>query len=88
MNVYEGELRKLFAQRYTTDPDGASGVKQAADEYVERHYSLFEGQLERSPYFFGEQLSVLDIYVWMLAQWMDRAWLEASCPGSQRWAMQ
>ena len=23
---------------------------------------------------------MLDIYVWMLSQWQDAAWLEASCP--------
>jgi glutathione S-transferase len=80
VNVYEGELRKLFADRYTTDAAGASGVQAAAETYVERHYSIFEDQITAAPFFFGERLSILDIYVWMLAQWMDRGWMAANCP--------
>jgi glutathione S-transferase len=80
VNVYEGELRKLFADRYTSDPAGAAGVQKAAEAYVERHYRIFEDEVTARPYFFGERLSILDIYVWMLAQWMDRGWLTANCP--------
>ena len=28
----------------------------------------------------GDDLSMLDIYVWLLSQWHDGPWLEANCP--------
>ncbi len=80
VNVYEGELRKMFGERYTTDTNGKRGVEEAAKAYVDRHYSIFEEALGDGPYFFGDDLSMLDIYVWMLSQWQDAAWLEANCP--------
>jgi GST-like protein len=80
VNVYEGELRKMFGTRYTTDQDGGDAVKIAAEEYVNRHYLIFESVLDGGPYFLGNGFSILDIYVWMLAQWMDRKWLQANCP--------
>jgi glutathione S-transferase len=79
-NVYEGELRQLFPQRYADDPGAAPAVKRAADAYVERHFRIFENEISQVPYFFGQQFTILDIYVWMLAQWMDGAWLESRCP--------
>jgi glutathione S-transferase len=84
VNVYEGELRKLFGDRYTTDPEGRAGVEAAADAYVKRHYLIFEDFLGDDPYCFGDQLTVLDIYLWMLAQWMDAAWLDSHCPRIRR----
>lgn len=80
VNVYEGELRKLFGTRYTIDPLGVPAVQQAAAEYVNRHYLIFERYLTCSPYAFGEHFTVLDIYVWMLAQWQDGPWLKRECP--------
>ena len=79
-NVYEGELRKLFGERYTDDPDGGAAVQRAAAAYVERHYLIFEENLGKGPYFFGDQFTILDIYVWMLSQWMDGAWMRENCP--------
>jgi glutathione S-transferase len=31
---------------------------------------VVEEALSHAPYTFGDQFTVLDIYVWMLAQWM------------------
>jgi glutathione S-transferase len=83
-NVYEGELRKLFPDRYTADAACAAAVKEAADRYVERHYLIFEDVLGAGPYVFGDQFTMLDIYVWMLAQWMPQDWLAANCPKVKR----
>jgi GST-like protein len=79
-NVYEGELRKMFGERYTTDVEGKQGVEEAAKVYVDQHYSIFEEAMDGGPYFFGDVLSMLDIYVWMLSNWQDAAWLKANCP--------
>jgi glutathione S-transferase len=83
-NIYEGELRKLFPARYTSDAACAASVQEAAISYVERHYALFEEQLGTGPYVFGGHFTVLDIYVWMLAQWMPQDWLAAQCPKVKR----
>ncbi len=80
VNVYEGELRKLFGRRYTTDPNGGEAVEAAADAYVKRHYHIFEAELGGGPYFLESSFSILDIYVWMLAQWIDQNWIESNCP--------
>ena len=80
VNVYEGMLRNLMGERYTTDTNGKQGVEEAARAYVDRHFSIFEETLGDGPYVFGDNFSTLDIYMWMIAQWMDAAWLEANCP--------
>lgn len=79
-NIYEGELRKLFPRRYVDDDAAAESVRRAANSYVERHYLIFESCLGDGPFLFGEAFSMLDIYVWMLAQWMPQDWLAARCP--------
>jgi len=79
-NVYEGELRQLFPERYVDDPTAAASAKRAADAYVERHFRIFDQVIDQAPFFFGVGLTVLDIYVWMLAQWTDQTWLVSECP--------
>ena len=79
-NVYEGELRKLVGHLYTADPDGGEAVQTSANEYVNWHYEIFETALGDGPYFLDNNFTILDIYVWMLAQWMDANWLKANCP--------
>ncbi len=86
VNVYEGMLRNLFGERYTTDSNGKQGVEEAARAYVDWHFSIFEETLGDGPYFFGDNLNMLDIYMWMIVQWMDAAWLEANCPKITRLA--
>jgi len=84
VNVYEGELRKLNPQNYASSAECADSVKLAADAYVERHYRIFEDVIGDGPYTFGETFTVLDIYVWMLAQWMPPDWLARECPRINR----
>lgn len=79
-NVYEGMLRELFPDRYTSDAEGAAAVKSAASDYVRRHFVIFEAELGSGPYLSGDDLAVFDIYLWMLCYWMDEAWLTANCP--------
>jgi glutathione S-transferase len=85
-NIYEGELRKLFPKRYVSDEAAAPAVKAAAESYVERHYLIFESCFGEGPYVFGDGFSMIDIYVWMLAQWMPQEWLSRHCPKVKRLA--
>jgi glutathione S-transferase len=68
VNLHEGELRQLRPEKYTTDASGAVGVKAAADAYVERHFRIYNEALGAGPYLLGDQFTMIDIYVWMLAQ--------------------
>ena len=58
----------------------------AGNNFIADIRALIEGALGNGPYFFGDDLSMLDIYVWMLAQWPGggAAWLEANCPNIVR----
>lgn len=85
-NVYEGMLRELFAERYTSDRAGAEPVARAATAYVRRHFEIFEPELGPGPYLAGSSLSVFDIYLWMLCHWIDEAWLLTRCPAIARLA--
>ncbi|MBG1233294.1 glutathione S-transferase family protein [Aestuariivirga litoralis] len=80
VNIYEGELRKGYSDRYSDDIGHAQAIAGAAGKYVERHYGILEQQIGAGPYFLGQQFSVLDIYIWMVAQWMDQDWLVSNCP--------
>lgn len=83
-NVYEGELRQLFPERYVDDPVYAPTVQRAADSYVEHQFRMFDKLIQHTPYFFGNMLTMLDIYVWMLAQWVDQEWMGRECPGVKK----
>lgn len=86
VNVYEGELRKIAPERYTDDTACAQSVKTSAYAYVDRHYKLLDDAIGDGPYFFGDEFTVLDIYIWMLAQWLDQDWLSRECPKVKRLA--
>jgi glutathione S-transferase len=79
-NVYEAMLRELAPKRYTTEADGAPGIKAAAIAYTERHFRLFETQLGAGPFLLGNRLQMFDIYLWMLCYWVEADWLAANCP--------
>ncbi|MCA0274199.1 MAG: glutathione S-transferase family protein [Proteobacteria bacterium] len=82
-NVYEGMLRELIPDRYTTDASGSAALSEAATAYVRRHFLIFEAELAHRPqgdFFCGAGPSALDLYLWMLCFWIDADWLAANCP--------
>lgn len=80
-NVYEGESRRVRASRYSTDPAGGPYVVEAATKYIARQYGIFEGFLGDGPYYNGDHVTILDIYLWLLVQWWgDFVWLHKNCP--------
>jgi GST-like protein len=82
LNVNEAGQRMNYPERFTTEPNGEQAVEQAARASMDRHFSIFEEALVKEPYFFGDDFSMLDIYVWMLAHWPGggAVWFEANCP--------
>lgn len=67
VNVYEGDLRYFYSDRYTSDPAGSEGVKTAAAAHMRRSFAVLEQAL--SPFVAGPDLSVADAYLAMLVQW-------------------
>jgi glutathione S-transferase len=76
VNIYEGELRHSYPGRYSDD---AESVIDKAIAYVDRHYAILEEAI-KGPFFFGENLSMVDLYLWNLASWLDPDGLAARFP--------
>jgi len=67
--VYQAILRYYYAQRYTADPDGVAAVRKAAIAEVEHGLSIMDEWLEEHRWLAGDDFSVADIYLLMLAHW-------------------
>lgn len=73
VNVYGATLRFYYSGRYTTDPAGAEGVRQAAERDLERQFAILEAGLDPGPFLLGETFNAADIYLMMLADWYPPA---------------
>lgn len=62
-------LMYYYSARYTTDPEGGGGIKEAAAQRLEEWFAIIENALGAGPYFLGERYTLLDIYLTMLARW-------------------
>jgi len=80
-NLYEAVLRLYYSDRYTADAACAESVKLSAREYLDRSWDLLEAERGDGPYLLGDQYSVIDPYLLMLAQWHEQPeTLFARCP--------
>ncbi len=68
VNLYESVLRYEYSERYTSEPAGAPGVKQAAHERLDRLWDMTAEAIQ-GPFLFGKRFTILDIYLAMLAAW-------------------
>ncbi len=77
-NIYEGELRKNYPQRYVI---GDPQYVEAADEtFVMDNYRIMEDACI-GPYFLGESVTILDIYIWIFINWFEELdEITAACP--------
>ncbi len=62
-------LVHYYPHRYTTAPEGTAGVKAAADQRLMDWHAIIEQALGAGPWFLGDEFSVLDIYLTLLARW-------------------
>lgn len=68
-NIYEGELRKNYPHRYVIgDPNP---VEEAAEAFVMENYRILEDACDGGPYFFGSDVTIVDIYLWMFINWFE-----------------
>jgi len=67
-NVYEGLLRILYPDMYTTNSD-LSGVVESADQYLHSAFEIINHSLGRGPCLVGDRTGISDIYLAMLLTW-------------------
>jgi glutathione S-transferase len=68
-NVYPTNIRFYYAERFSTDPSAAEGIKAAAEVDLDDQFKILGDALDPGPYLLGETFSAVDILLWMLIQW-------------------
>lgn len=68
-NLYEGDLRYFYPERYTTDPSGVPGVKAAGAAHMARTLAILDTALSDGPFLAGPQMSIADVYLATLMTW-------------------
>jgi glutathione S-transferase len=69
-NLYEGDLRYFYPDRYTADPAGIPGVKAAGAAHMKQSFSIIEETaLSPGPFLCGADLTLADVYLAMLTAW-------------------
>jgi GST-like protein len=57
------------------------GLRAATDTHRQELWRYLEASVVRGPWFLGERLSVLDVYVAVMTRWRPRrAWFAEACP--------
>ena len=67
--LYEDEVRYYYPDRYTADPAGTAGVKEAGKAAFGRHFAMVAPQLKPGPFLMGREMTIVDVYLAMLASW-------------------
>ena len=67
-NVYEGLLRVLYPDMYSTSSD-LDGVVESADQYLHSAFGIINQSLSEAPWLVGERTGITDIYLAMLLTW-------------------
>lgn len=67
--LYEDDLRFYYPDRYTHDPAGVPGVKAAAGAAFARHMEMVIQALQPGPFLLGATMTIVDVYLAMLATW-------------------
>ena len=68
-NIYEGDLRYYYPDRYITDPTGIEGVKAAGAAHMTKSFAVVEQALEQGPFLCGKEMNMADVYLAMVAAW-------------------
>jgi glutathione S-transferase len=58
-----------YPEKHTADLSGTDAVKEQADHRLAAGFAVLEGALKDGPYLLGKQVSVCDVYLYMLCNW-------------------
>ena len=67
-SLYEPDLRYTYPDRYTTDPAGAEGVRQAGIRDVDRNWAILAEAYGDETFLLG-RFTMIDPYIAMMAAW-------------------
>jgi len=82
--LYSSDLRLFYPHRFTTDANGADGVKARAEEMMAQEFAIYAEALGSKTFMLGK-LSAVDIYAAMLCTWApDMGGLFATHPNLKR----
>lgn len=80
-NCYEATGRYDYPERFTADPAGVEGVRNAARESARKFWLMVESSLAFAPWTLGERFSALDVYVANLSRWtVGKEWRLENLP--------
>lgn len=68
VNGYEPVLRAYYPDRYTADPAGRDGVRDAANARLDQTWADFAGAIT-GPFLLGDRPCVTDLYAKLLSDW-------------------
>lgn len=68
-NLYPGNMRFYYGERFTTDPQGGEGVTRAARAALDHQFGILNKALSPGPYLLGETFSAVDLCLFMMIQW-------------------
>ncbi|MCA3560441.1 MAG: glutathione S-transferase family protein [Aestuariivirga sp.] len=82
--LYTSDLRLFYPQHFTTDANGAEGVKTRAAEMMAQEFAIYAAALGEKTFMLG-RLSAVDIYAAMMCTWApDMGVLFAAHPNLKR----
>lgn len=67
--LYEDDLRYYYPDRYAGEAACIEPVKRAAVAAFDRHLAMVAEAMGPGPFFLGERMTVLDVYLTMLVSW-------------------
>ncbi|MCY3769337.1 MAG: glutathione S-transferase family protein [Gammaproteobacteria bacterium] len=72
-NPYAGYQRYYYSKRFTTEIDGAEGIRKSAIAHINAGFDLLESVLDKQSYLAGSTRSIADTYLTMMVTWSPRA---------------
>jgi glutathione S-transferase len=70
----------LYTGRYTTDPSGIPGIKEAAETYAMRHLGMLDDVVKAGPFLLGPTPMGVDFLIWVILSWLDREKVAGCAP--------
>lgn len=79
-NIYPTFTYADDPSRFVAMPDAQKGFRESTDAYARGLYRQLESEAG-SPWFLGERMSALDLYLAVMTQWRPRRpWFAEHCP--------
>ena len=76
--LHKGFNPVMFPQNFTENLDQTDGVKKKAISKLKDHFQSVEARLDRKPFVFGDQMTVVDAYLFVVSTWAKKQGIEFS----------